>query len=48
VARDWRDDQIEDLLARNAVLMAQVEKLTARVAALEDKVRKSSRNSSRG
>ncbi len=35
VARDWRDDRIEQLLAQNAALMAQVEKLTARVAELE-------------
>jgi len=47
VSRDWRDDRIEELLAQNAALMAQVEKLTARVAALEDKIRKSSRNSSK-
>lgn len=46
MARDWRDERIEQLLAQNAALVAQVAKLTARVAELEDKLRKSSRNSS--
>ena len=47
MARDWRDDRIEELLAQNAALSAHVEKLTARVVELEDKLRKSSRNSSK-
>ena len=52
--RDWRDDRIEELERQVAErdrrieqLCAHVEKLTARVAALEDKLRKSSRNSSK-
>lgn len=47
VARDWRDELIEELRAQNAALKAQVEQLTARVAALEEQLRKSSRNSSK-
>lgn len=45
MARDWRDELIEQQQAQIAALMAQVEKLTARVAELEEKLRKSSRNS---
>jgi len=54
VARDWRDDRIEEQARRIeeqarqiAVLIAQVNTLTAKVADLEEKLRKSSRNSSK-
>ena len=47
VAPDSRDAQIEQLLAVNATLLAEVARLTTRVAELEDKLRKSSRNSSK-
>lgn len=45
MARDWRDELIERQQAQIATLVAQVEKLTGRVAELEEKLRKSSRNS---
>lgn len=54
MTRDWRDDRIEQLerdnaeLKRdNAELKVQVAKLLARVATLEEKLRKSSQNSSK-
>lgn len=52
MARDWRDERIEELERqlterdrRLEHLLAQVEQLTGRVADLEEKLRKSSRNS---
>jgi transposase len=47
VSPDWRDELIEQLGAQNAALLIQVGKLIARVAELEAKLRKSSRNSSK-
>ncbi|MFI5300921.1 MAG: IS66 family transposase [Polyangiales bacterium] len=47
MTRDRRDEQIEQLLAQNALLLAEVARLTARVAELEARLRKSSRNSSK-
>lgn len=47
MARDWRDDRIEQLEGLVAKLTAQVEKLTTRVQELEEQLRSSSRNSSK-
>lgn len=47
MGRDWRDERIEQLVAENAALKAMVEKLLARVAELEERLRKSSQNSSK-
>lgn len=47
MGRDWRDERIEQLEAENAALKAMVEKLLARVAVLEERLRKSSQNSSK-
>lgn len=47
MARDWRDDRIEEQARQIAALIAQVNTLTARVADLEEKLRKSSHNSSK-
>jgi len=47
VARDWRDDRIEELERENAALRARVTELEARIRELEARLGKSSGNSSR-
>ncbi len=47
MARDWRDDLIEKQARQIANLLATVDALTKKVADLEEKLRKSSRNSSK-
>jgi transposase len=47
VARDWRDDRIEELERENAALRAGVTALEARIRELEARLGKSSGNSSR-
>jgi len=47
VGRDWRDDRIDELNAQVARLMATVEEQAARIAKLEEQLRRSSRNSSK-
>ena len=46
-SRDARDDLIDELRRQNAALTARVEELLKRVAVLEEKLRKGSRNSSK-
>jgi transposase len=45
VARDWRDERIAELERGNAELKAQLALALARITELEEKLRKSSRNS---
>lgn len=47
MARDWRDDRIAELEKQVARLIATVEQQAARIAKLEEQVRRSSRNSSK-
>ena len=47
VARDWRDDRIEELERENAALRARICELEARIRELEARLGKSSGNSSR-
>lgn len=47
VARDWRDDRIEELEQENAALRARVTELEALISELEARLGKSSGNSSR-
>jgi transposase len=47
VARDWRDDRIAEIEKENAELRAQLAEALKRIAELEEKLGKSSRNSSK-
>ena len=47
MARDWRDDRIEELERENAVLRARIVQLEARLRELEALLARYSGNSSR-